>query len=86
MKAMTIRGIDKEISQRLKTLSAKQGKSVNQLTVEIIKQSLGLVKERKFTREYDDLDDLFGRWKDAEFKEISAKLAKERQIDQELWQ
>ena len=86
MKAMTIRGIDKEISQRLKTLSAKQGKSVNQLTVEIIKQSLGLVKEQKYTREYDDLDDLFGRWKDAEFKEISTKLAKERQIDQELWQ
>jgi len=86
MKAVTIRGIDKEMTRRLKTLSAKQGKSVNQITVDIIRESLGLVKEKKFTREYDDLDDLFGRWSDAEFTEISTKMAKERQIDQELWQ
>lgn len=86
MKVVTIRGIEPEMSERLKILSAKQGKSINQLTVEIIKESLGLAKEKKYTREYDDLDDLFGRWNDDEFKEINAKITRERQIDQELWQ
>jgi len=86
MKVVTIRGIEPEVSERLKILSAKQGKSINQLTVEIITEGLGLAKEKKYSREYDDLDDLFGRWNDDEFKEINAKITNERQIDQELWQ
>ena len=85
MKVVTIRGIEPEVSERLKMLSAKQGKSINQLTVEIIKEGLGLAKGKKYTREYDDLDDLFGRWNEDEFKEINAKITQERQIDQELW-
>jgi len=42
-------------------------------------------KEKKYACEYDDLDDLFDRWSEEEFKEISAKITKERQIDQNLW-
>ena len=86
MKVVTIRGIEPEVSERLKILSAKQGKSINQLTVEIITEGLCLAKEKKYSREYDDLGDLFGRWNDDEFKEINAKITNERQIDQELWQ
>ena len=85
MKTVTIRGIEPEVSEKLKSTAAKQGKSINQLTIEIIKESLGLKKEKKYSREYDDLDDLFGRWSEDEFKEIHAKISKERQIDQELW-
>ncbi len=85
MKVVTIRGIDPEMSDKLKNLSAKKGKSINQLTVEIIKEGLGLSKEKKHTRVYDDLDDLFGRWSTEEYEEISTKISKERQIDSELW-
>lgn len=85
MKAVTIRGIEPEVSEKLKLTAAEQGKSVNQLTVEIIKKSLGLTKEKKFSREYDDLDNLFGRWSEDEFTEISSKITKERQIDQNIW-
>lgn len=85
MKAVTIRGIEPEVSEKLKLTAAKQGKSINQLTIEIIKEGLGLKKEKKYSREYDDLDDLFGRWSEDEFEEIHAKITQERQIDQELW-
>jgi len=85
MKAVTIRGVESEVSEKLKLAAAEQGKSVNQLTIEIIKESLGLKKEKRFSREYDDMDDLFGKWSEAEFKKISSKIAKERQIDQNLW-
>ncbi len=85
MKAVTIRGVDAEVAEKLKSTAAKQGKSVNQLILDIIKEGLGLKKEKKHTREYDDLDDLFGRWSDEEFQEIQEKINRERTIDPELW-
>ena len=85
MKAITIRGIEQEVSDKLKSTATKKGISVNQLTVEIIKESLGLKKEKRFTHEYNDLDELFGRWSDAEYKKITDRIYKERKIDQELW-
>ena len=86
MKAITIRGVDNELSEKLKTMAKKQGKSVHQLTIELIKNSLGLKKEKKFSREYDDLDDLFGRWSEDEFNAVEGKISRERCIDPELRQ
>ncbi len=85
MKAVTIRGVEPEVAEKLKLTAARRGKSVNQLTIDIIKESLGLQKKKKYSREYDDLDDLFGKWSGAEFKEIHAKISKQRQVDQDLW-
>lgn len=85
MKAITIRGVDRDLSEKLKDTAKKQSKSVNQLTIELIRSSLGLTKRKKFTREYDDLDDLFGKWSEEEFRAIDAKIVKERKIDPELW-
>jgi len=31
------------------------------------------------------LDDLFGRWSESEFEEISSRISKARRIDPELW-
>ena len=67
-------------------MDKKQGKSVNQLTIELIKNSLGLKKEKKFSREYDDLDDLFGRWSEDEFNAVEGKICRERCIDPEFRQ
>jgi plasmid stability protein len=85
MKSVTIRGVEDEVSEKLKRVAAEQGKSVNQFAIEIIKKSLGFDKEKKFTREYQDLDDLFGRWSQKEFEEINAKISQNRRIDPELW-
>ena len=85
MKAVTIRGVEPEVAEKLKSIAAAQGKSVNQLTLEIIRESLGLKKEKKYSRIYTDLDDVFGRWSEDEFKEINTKIHRERQIDRELW-
>jgi predicted HicB family RNase H-like nuclease len=40
MKVITIRGIELEVSKKLKSTAAEQGKSVNQLTIEIIKERI----------------------------------------------
>ncbi|RLC17213.1 MAG: antitoxin [Deltaproteobacteria bacterium] len=86
MKAITIRGIDPELDKKLKLISSNQGKSINRLILEMIRKSLGLEKTKKYTKEYDDLDDLFGSWTDGEFDIISSKINQERQIDPELWE
>ncbi|MGB5984124.1 MAG: hypothetical protein WBG37_02385 [Desulfobacterales bacterium] len=44
MKAITLRGINADLAAKLKSVAAAEGKSVNQLTIEIIKKSLGLSK------------------------------------------
>lgn len=85
MKAVTIRGVAPEVAEKLKSSAAKQGKSINQVALEMIKEGLGLKKVRRFSREYDDMDHLFGRWTEKEFEEIHTKIERERRVDQELW-
>lgn len=85
MKAVTIRGVDENLAEKLKIVAKKQGKSVNQLILEFIKLSLGLKKEKVFSRKYDDLDDLFGRWSADEYNRINKSITNQRQIDWELW-
>ena len=86
MKAITIRGIDFELSEKLKQTAKRDNKSVNQLTIELLQASLGLIKEKKFSKEYDDLDELFGRWSEDEFNAVEKKIVNERSIDPEIWQ
>jgi len=85
MKAVTIRGVEPEVAEKLKIAAKKQSKSVNHIILELIKTGLGFKKEKKFSRQYDDLDDLFGRWNDDEFKRINDSITTQRQIDPELW-
>ena len=46
MKTVTIRGLDSALSEKLKQTAKRNGKSVNQLTIELIQESLGLKKEK----------------------------------------
>jgi plasmid stability protein len=85
MKAVTIRGVEPDVAEKLKKTAAQQGKSVNQLTLDIIKESLGMQKGKKYSREYTDLDELFGRWSKSEFEEINARINNDRRIDPEHW-
>jgi len=85
MKAITVRGIDDAVSERLRCAAKEAGKSVNQLLVDMIRREMGFEKPRRFTAEYTDLDHLFGKWSEAEFQEIQGMIDAERKIDEELW-
>ena len=85
MKAITIRGIDVELDEKLKQTSKEKHKSVNQLIIDLLSQSLGIQKKRVFTREYHDLDHLFGRWTEDQFERIEKAIDDQRRLDEELW-
>lgn len=85
MKAITIRGIEPEVAEKLKQTAHSQGKSTNRLILDMIKKELGFEKKKQYSRRYNDLDDLFGTWSESEFQEISNTIDQQRRIDPELW-
>ena len=85
MASLSIRGVDEELSAVLKQKAKSSKQSLNQLVLDILRQHAGLKKEKHFTREYDDLDNLFGRWSEQEFLKIQGQIDSQRKIDEELW-
>ncbi|MCI5194662.1 MAG: antitoxin [Candidatus Electrothrix sp. AW5] len=86
MGSISIQGVDEQLTALLKQQAAKARTSVNQFILDTLKKHVGLEKEKKFSKEYDDLDHLFGSWSEEEFSEIQGTISSERRIDQELWQ
>lgn len=85
MGSISIRGVDDQLAARLKQKAATAQKSVNQLVLDVLRTNVGLEKEKLFTKEYHDLDHLFGKWTQDELVTIQGKIENERQIDEELW-
>ena len=74
MKTITVRGIDSVLSEKMKQAARQEGKSVNQVAIDTMKQHFGMMKEKKFTVVYHDLDHIFGRWSQGEFDKIQGKI------------
>jgi hypothetical protein len=85
MKTLSIRGVDEDLAAILKKQAKSAQKSVNQFVLETLRQYTGLEKKKRFTREYDDLDGLLGKWSAKELNQIQGKIENERRIDEELW-
>ena len=85
MGSLSIRGVDEKLAILLKEAASFEHKSVNQFILDTIKKRVGLQKEKHFTQEWHDLDDLFDKWSEADFLRIEGKITKERHIDEELW-
>lgn len=85
MKALTLRGIDGELEQMLKSESENSGTSMNATIIKILREMFGLT-EKKYRAEYHDLDHLAGTWtKDnqIEFEKNTLSFSK---IDKDMWQ
>ena len=85
MKTFTIRGISPELDTRLKAAAKGQSMSVNQWILKLLRESVGLEKEIRYTREYHDLDELFGSWSEEEYEEFEQSQAEFQKIDGEMW-
>ena len=85
MKNMTLRGLDLSLADKLRQTARQEGKSVNQFVLETLRKRLGLEKEKGFTAVHHDMDSLFGRWSEQEFREIQGKIDAQRTIDEDLW-
>ena len=85
MKILTIRGVDEELAAHLKSAAKKESLSVNQFIINLLKRHFGQIKEKRFSKKYDDLDALFGQWDKEDYEAISLGIAAQRKIDKNLW-
>ena len=85
MKSFTLRGIDDKLYDEIKKRSADKSTSINKFILTLLKVNTGFEKEKKYTKSYDDLDKLFGKWSREEYDLITKKIISERAIDKELW-
>jgi hypothetical protein len=75
----TIRKIPADVDRALKARARKLGKSVNQVAVEALAESVGQ------TPRYRNLRQMPGAWTKNEAAEFDRFLVRERAIDEELW-
>lgn len=85
MKVITIRGVDNQLEKKLKGAAKKESVSVNQFILKSLRKTLGLEKERSHTKEFNDLDFLFGTWSDEEYKSFEKTQKDFQTIDSEMW-
>ena len=75
----TIRNVSAELDRALKARAKKSGKSVNQVALEALAQSLNQPLKRRSLR------DMPGAWSKREAAQFDRFLEQHRKIDEELW-
>ena len=86
MKNMTVRGIDPELDAQLKAVARREGKSINRLVVETLRERFSPARAKRFSAIHHDMDHLFGKWSEKEFELIQGQIDEQRKVDPELWQ
>ncbi len=76
----TIRGIPRNMDEKLREIALREGKSLNAEVLDVLRKGLGMAHEKV---RYDDLDDLAGKWvRDRECEKVLDEMDR---IDEELW-
>jgi len=76
----TLRNIPKNVDRALRALARREGKSLNEVAVDVLARALGLDAEPRPQR---DLRDLAHTW--ISDPEVDRALEEQRQIDPDLW-
>lgn len=76
----TLRNIPPQLDAALRERARRDGKSLNEVTIEALSQALGLEGEPVARR---NLSDVAGTWTADD--EVDAALAAQREIDADIW-
>ena len=86
MKQLTVRGFDRQLEQRLRQLSRREGISLNQAALRLMRRGAGLEEPvGSSTAVGDTLDHLIGTWSDAEADAFDRAIQDFEVIDEDLW-
>jgi len=84
MGQITIRGIDPDFEQQIRTVAKKSGKSLNRTVVDMLEQSI-FKKDSRSRRPGKSILKLAGGWDEADAAEFRAATQICEQVDEELW-
>ncbi len=86
MNQLTVRGFDHELSVRMRRLAKREGISLNQAALKLLRKGAGLSDGKGGADTVgDSLDHLIGTWTATEADEMLAALRELETIDESAW-
>ena len=86
MNQLTVRGFDDELAERIQRLAKREGTSLNQAALKLLRKGAGLADPNQRPDTVgSSLDHLIGTWSDDEAAELDAALEEFEVIDEADW-
>ena len=86
MKQLTVRGFDDDFERIIRQLARREGISLNQAALKLLRRGAGLPDGQGDGRTIGDaLDDLFGSWSQDEADTFDAALEVFESVDESAW-
>ena len=86
MNQLTVRGFDDELAELIRRLAKRDGTSLNQAALKLLRKGAGLTDPaQRADTVGSSLDHLIGTWSDHEAGELDAALEEFKIIDEAAW-
>ena len=86
MRQLTVRGFDDELSSEIQRLARREGISLNQAVLRLLRKGAGLTDGAAGRDKVgSSLDHLIGTWTQEQADELDEALQEFEKIDEELW-
>lgn len=86
MDDLSLHGFDKELERRLTEIARREGVSLNEAALRLLRRGAGLLEPNAPTTEVGDaLDGFIGRWSEADERNVLASMAAFEIVDEALW-
>ena len=86
MNQLTVRGFDDELAERIQRLAKRDGTSLNQAALKLLRKGAGLADPNQGPDTVGaSLDHLIGTWSEVEAAELDAALGEFEVIDEAAW-
>ena len=86
MNQLTVRGFDDELAERIQRLAKRDGTSLNQAALKLLRKGAGLADPaQRADTVGSSLDHLIGTWGEDEAAELDAALEEFKVIDEAAW-
>ena len=86
LKQLTIRGFDPEVEDHVRELARREGLSLNQAVMKLLRRATGTDDDASSARYVGStLDDLAGTWSEGDAREFAAAVGPMERIDEDLW-
>ena len=84
---LTLRGFEPELERRIRDLARREGISLNQAVLRLLRKGAGLAREKRDDEDAvgHSLDHLFGTWTDEQAREFEEAIRDLESIDESLW-
>ena len=86
MKQLTIRGFDDDLAAQIERLANREGISLNQAVLRLLRRGAGLGDKRASDTVGSSLDHLIGTWTTDEAKQVESAIEDFEGIDESMWE